>query len=106
MKLTPAMKQYVEIKESYPDCVVMFRMGDFYEMFYEDAKISAQVLGITLTARGKGEAKAPLADIPYHSACGAAGGPKTCQRRRQERHRAYHNAWHHHRGFHTLARDQ
>jgi DNA mismatch repair protein MutS len=66
MKLTPAMEQYVKVKEEHPDCVVMFRMGDFYEMFYEDAKISARVLGITLTSRGKGETRAPLAGIPYH----------------------------------------
>ena len=67
MKLTPAMKQYNEIKEQYPDCIVMFRMGDFYEMFYDDAKVSARVLGITLTARGQGATRAPLAGIPYHA---------------------------------------
>ncbi|MFO7711001.1 MAG: DNA mismatch repair protein MutS [Candidatus Woesearchaeota archaeon] len=67
MTLTPAMKQYVQIKEENPDCVVMFRMGDFYELFYEDAKTAAQVLGITLTSRGKGDSRAPLAGIPYHA---------------------------------------
>ena len=67
MRLTPAMKQYVQIKEENPDCIVMFRMGDFYELFYEDAKTAAQVLGITLTSRGKGDSKAPLAGIPYHA---------------------------------------
>jgi len=67
MKLTPAMYQYMENKELYPDCIIMFRMGDFYEMFYEDAKIAAKELGITLTSRGQGETKAPLAGIPYHA---------------------------------------
>ncbi len=66
-QLTPAMKQYVEIKQKHPDCIVLFRMGDFYETFYEDAITSSRVLEITLTSRGKGEKKAPLAGIPYHS---------------------------------------
>lgn len=61
-KLTPAMKQFVHIKEQYPDYVLFFRMGDFYEMFYNDAKLCSKVLGITLTKRGD----APLAGVPYH----------------------------------------
>lgn len=65
--LTPAMQQYLKIKEENPDCLVLFRMGDFYETFYEDAKAAARALGITLTARGKGVKKAPLAGIPYHA---------------------------------------
>ncbi|MSR86050.1 DNA mismatch repair protein MutS [Candidatus Woesearchaeota archaeon] len=65
--LTPAMKQYVELKKEYPDCVIMFRMGDFYEMFYEDAILASKELEITLTSRGKHEKKAPLAGIPYHA---------------------------------------
>ena len=65
--LTPGMQQYMKIKEAHPDCVVLFRMGDFYETFYEDAKTCARELQITLTARGQGEKKAPLAGIPYHS---------------------------------------
>ncbi|MFH1850202.1 MAG: DNA mismatch repair protein MutS [archaeon] len=67
MSLTPAMQQYVQVKEQNPDCIVLFRMGDFYETFYEDAKTASRVLGIALTARGKGEKKAPLAGIPYHA---------------------------------------
>jgi DNA mismatch repair protein MutS len=67
MKLTPAMQQYVQIKDEHPDCLVLFRMGDFYETFYEDAREASKILGITLTSRGKGETKAPLAGIPYHS---------------------------------------
>ncbi len=67
VKLTPAMQQYMNIKNKHPDCVVMFRMGDFYELFYEDAKTAARELDIVLTSRGKGESKAPLAGIPYHA---------------------------------------
>jgi len=66
-RLTPAMKQYVAVKEQYPDCIVMFRMGDFYEMFFEDAKTASRVLDITLTKRGRGETETPLAGLPYHS---------------------------------------
>ncbi len=67
VKLTPAMQQFAKAKEDYPDCLIMFRMGDFYEMFYEDAKTASRELDITLTARGKGETRAPLAGIPYHA---------------------------------------
>ena len=66
-KLTPAMKQFMDVKEKHKDCVVLFRMGDFYETFYEDAVTASKVLDITLTARGKGEGRAPLAGIPYHA---------------------------------------
>src|SRR3989344_3501762 len=65
--LTPGMKQYLDVKKAHPDCVVMLRMGDFYEMFYADAVTAARELEITLTARGKGEKKAPLAGIPFHA---------------------------------------
>ncbi|HII14697.1 MAG TPA: DNA mismatch repair protein MutS [Nanoarchaeota archaeon] len=65
--LTPAMKQYVEFKHSHPDCVLLFRMGDFYETFYEDAVNVSKALEITLTSRGSGEKKAPLAGIPFHA---------------------------------------
>ncbi len=66
-KLSPGMQQYMTVKQKYPDCLVLFRMGDFYEIFYEDAKIAARELEITLTSRGKGDKKAPLAGIPYHA---------------------------------------
>ena len=66
-RLTPAMHQFAATKKEYPDCLIMFRMGDFYEMFFEDAKAAAKELEITLTSRGKGDAKAPLAGIPFHS---------------------------------------
>jgi DNA mismatch repair protein MutS len=65
--LTPAMKQFVAVKKKYPDCLVLFRMGDFYETFYNDAITASRDLEITLTSRGKGEKKAPLAGIPYHA---------------------------------------
>ncbi|KAF0158250.1 MAG: DNA mismatch repair protein MutS [Syntrophaceae bacterium] len=67
--LTPAMKQYVEIKERYPDCILFYRMGDFYEMFFEDALTAAPILGITLTSRNKSKDDAvPLCGFPYHAA--------------------------------------
>ncbi len=65
--LTPGMKQYRDAKRDNPDCLILLRMGDFYEMFYEDAEAAARDLEITLTARGKGEKRAPLAGIPYHA---------------------------------------
>lgn len=66
-QLTPGMKQYREVKIAYPDCLVMLRMGDFYEMFYEDAVTASRELEITLTARGQGEKRAPLAGVPFHA---------------------------------------
>lgn len=66
---TPMMRQYLRIKADYPDTLLFYRMGDFYEMFFEDAKKGAEYLGITLTARGKsGGEPIPMAGIPYHSA--------------------------------------
>ena len=67
---TPAMRQYRQFKQAYPDYILFFRMGDFYEMFFEDAKIASQVLGLALTSRSKGATAIPLAGIPYH-ACDA-----------------------------------
>ncbi len=66
---TPAMQQYRDIKAQYPDCLLLFRMGDFYETFYDDAVLAAQVLEITLTKRGreKDNTPIPLAGIPYHA---------------------------------------
>ncbi|NQV91322.1 DNA mismatch repair protein MutS [Candidatus Woesearchaeota archaeon] len=66
-RLTPGMKQYKEAKELNPDCIIMLRMGDFYELFYEDAIIASKELDITLTQRGKNEKAAPLAGVPYHA---------------------------------------
>jgi len=67
--LTPAMRQYMEVKERYPDCILFFRMGDFYEMFFEDAVNASRVLEITLTSRNKNREDAiPLCGFPYHAA--------------------------------------
>ncbi|HLC81299.1 MAG TPA: DNA mismatch repair protein MutS [Candidatus Nanoarchaeia archaeon] len=66
-ELTPGMRQYQEAKRANPDCLVMLRMGDFYEMFYEDALTASRELEIVLTSRGKGGKKAPLAGVPYHA---------------------------------------
>ncbi|MFW6281399.1 MAG: DNA mismatch repair protein MutS [bacterium] len=67
--LTPMMQQYMEIKKQYSDAILFFRMGDFYEMFFEDAEIAARVLDLALTARNKGGGeKAAMAGVPYHSA--------------------------------------
>jgi len=67
--LTPAMKQYVSLKEQYRDCILLFRMGDFYEMFFDDAVTAARVLEITLTTRDKHKENAvPLCGFPYHAA--------------------------------------
>ena len=67
MKDTPSMRQYRDIKERYPDCLLFFRMGDFYEMFGDDAIILSKVLDIALTSRDKGEDKTPMAGIPHHA---------------------------------------
>ena len=67
VELSPGMRQYMKIKNEHPDCIILFRMGDFYETFYDDAKLVARELEITLTARGKGEKRATLAGIPYHA---------------------------------------
>ncbi len=61
------MRQYHSFKEQYPDYVLLFRMGDFYELFYEDAKIASRTLGLALTSRSKGPDAIPLAGIPYHA---------------------------------------
>ncbi|MFK8076395.1 MAG: DNA mismatch repair protein MutS [Granulosicoccus sp.] len=66
---TPMMQQYLGIKAKHPDSMLFYRMGDFYELFYDDARQAAQILDITLTARGKsGGEPIPMAGIPYHAA--------------------------------------
>jgi DNA mismatch repair protein MutS len=69
-KLTPAMKQFHRFKEKYPDCILFFRMGDFYETFYDDAKTCSRVCGLALTSRSKGANPIPLAGVPYHAVDG------------------------------------
>lgn len=67
--VTPMMKQYMEIKSNYQDTILMYRLGDFYEMFYEDAKIASKELELVLTGRACGEGeKAPMCGVPFHSA--------------------------------------
>ena len=67
-QLTPMMQQYVKTKESYKDCILLYRLGDFYEMFYEDALIASKVLEITLTGKDCGqEERAPMCGVPYHA---------------------------------------
>ncbi|MCD6455030.1 MAG: DNA mismatch repair protein MutS [Candidatus Aminicenantes bacterium] len=67
-ELTPAMKQYIKLKAKYPDSLLLFRLGDFYELFFEDAKIASRVLEIALTTRERGkEDPIPMCGVPYHS---------------------------------------
>ncbi|MEK6689755.1 MAG: DNA mismatch repair protein MutS [Nitrospirota bacterium] len=67
--LTPLMNQYKSVKKDYPNAILFFRVGDFYEMFYEDAITASKVLQITLTSRNKGkEDQVPLCGVPYHAA--------------------------------------
>ena len=62
--LSPMMHQFKAAKKAHPDCLLFFRMGDFYELFFEDAKTASRVLGIALTSRSKGEGAAPMAGVP------------------------------------------
>ncbi len=64
--ITPMMKQYQEAKAACPDALLFFRMGDFYELFFEDAKTAARLLGLTLTSRDKGDNPIPMAGFPHH----------------------------------------
>jgi DNA mismatch repair protein MutS len=66
--LTPMMRQYLETKALHPEAILFFRLGDFYEMFFEDAVRASELLQITLTARAKGSEKVPMCGVPYHSA--------------------------------------
>ncbi len=70
-ELTPMMQHYIDTKNEYKDCIIFYRLGDFYEMFYEDAKVVSRELEIALTAKSCGlEEKAPMCGVPYHSAEG------------------------------------
>ena len=62
------MRHYLEVKEANPDCIVLYRLGDFYEMFFEDAKLISRELELTLTGRDCGlEERAPMCGVPYHA---------------------------------------
>src|SRR5438552_1009847 len=66
---TPVMEQYLELKAAHPDCLLFYRMGDFYELFFEDAEIAARALGIVLTKRGKHLGRdIPMCGVPVHRA--------------------------------------
>jgi DNA mismatch repair protein MutS len=67
---TPAMAQYLAQKQRHPDALLFFRMGDFYELFFDDAKLAAKALGITLTSRSKGESAIPMAGVPVRAVDG------------------------------------
>ncbi|MDF1563408.1 MAG: DNA mismatch repair protein MutS [Deltaproteobacteria bacterium] len=69
-KLTPMLQQYLELKATHQDCLLLFRLGDFYECFFQDAVQASEILDITLTARGKGEDRFPMAGIPHHASRG------------------------------------
>jgi DNA mismatch repair protein MutS len=70
-KLTPMVQQYLEIKNEYRDCLLFFRLGDFYEMFFEDAVVASRELEIVLTSRGdSGPERIPMCGVPYHSVSG------------------------------------
>jgi DNA mismatch repair protein MutS len=67
---TPVMRQYLELKAQVPDAILLFRLGDFYEMFFEDALEGASLLDLTLTSRSKGEERIPMCGVPFHAASG------------------------------------
>jgi DNA mismatch repair protein MutS len=70
-KLTPMIKQYLSIKEEYPDAILFYRMGDFYEMFFDDAQVASRILEITLTSRNKkDESPVPMCGVPYRAVSG------------------------------------
>lgn len=67
-EMTPMMKQYLEIKKQHENCILFFRLGDFYEMFFDDAKTASQELELVLTGRDCGlEERAPMCGVPFHS---------------------------------------
>ena len=66
--LSPMMQKYLETKEQYKDCILFYRLGDFYEMFFDDALTASKVLEITLTGKNCGlEERAPMCGVPFHS---------------------------------------
>ena len=68
-KISPMMQHYLQVKESYKDCIVFYRLGDFYEMFFDDAKEVSQLLDLTLTGRDCGmDERAPMCRVPFHAA--------------------------------------
>lgn len=70
MSFTPMIRQYLKIKEQYPDAILFFRLGDFYEMFFDDANLASRELEITLTSRDGGSERVPMCGVPFHAADG------------------------------------
>jgi DNA mismatch repair protein MutS len=67
-KLSPMMTHYIELKDKYPDTIIFYRLGDFYEMFFEDAELISHELELTLTGRNAGlEERVPMCGVPYHA---------------------------------------
>src|SRR5262252_6184359 len=66
--VTPMMRQYLQTKALHPDAILFFRLGDFYEMFYDDAVKASELLQIALTSRSKGDERVPMCGVPYHAA--------------------------------------
>ena len=68
MALSQMMQHWLSVKEKYKDCLIFYRLGDFYEMFFDDAKIASEILDLTLTGRDCGlEERAPMCGVPYHA---------------------------------------
>ena len=68
MPVTPMMQQYLDVKEQNPDAILFFRLGDFYEMFFDDAKLASRELELTLTGKDCGlSERAPMCGVPYHA---------------------------------------
>jgi DNA mismatch repair protein MutS len=68
-KITPMMQQYLDQKKLWPDCILFFRLGDFFEMFFEDAVTGSRELDLTLTGRDCGQTeRAPMCGVPFHAA--------------------------------------
>ena len=68
MGYSPMMMHYLKTKEQYPDCILLYRLGDFYEMFFEDAQKASEILDLVLTKRDCGDnQRAPMCGVPYHA---------------------------------------
>ena len=70
MALSPTMQQYRDTMKEYPDAIVLLRLGDFYEIFFEDAEEAAALLDLTLTSRGSSGGKIPMCGVPHHAVQG------------------------------------
>ena len=111
MKLSPMMEQYISIKKNYEDCILFFRLGDFYEMFNEDAKLVSKELELTLTSRDRGKPEAqrtPMCGVPYHS-CEAYIAPMASWRHRSSSSADFglrHISWKERRSLRTVVQSR